>query len=178
MGLGDVGDQEGVEAEDEVEEGELQRGGEGVDDADGGQPDAQIGHEEGNGASPIPARGSKIADYGFETEVKFDPRITEPHGWNRPEWTIDELIEHHFRKNGGNTVIVADKGGQTAVPKVHFKAFVRPDECKPAALCPGETFTGGRATFEIEQRNDAATERGGDDSVKETGAGAEGGESV
>jgi hypothetical protein len=168
-------EEQGEEAEDDVLEGELKRGRQRVDDADGGDPDAEVGDEEGQDAAGVPARGAEVGEDGAGVEVGFCVRVGEGGQRDRDERAVEELVEQHLGRDGGGGVAFADEVGEDAVPEIDFDTFVGPEGGEERALGPG-VAGGGEA--EIEEGKEAAEEAGRDDGEGEAEFAAPGAEAV
>ena len=167
--------QQREEAEDDVLEGELEGRRQGVDEADGGDPDGEVGDQDREDASDVPARGAEVGEDGAGVEVGFCIQVGDRGQRNRDERAVDELVEDGLGGDDAGRMAFADDMGEDAVPEVDLEALVRPEGGDERALRPGVAAGGG---FEIEEREQAAEESGGNDGEDETDFAAPGAEAI
>lgn len=153
----------------------MERGRQCVDDADGGDPDADVGDQEWQHAAGVPAGGAEVGEDGAGVEVGFRIRVGERGERDGDERAVDELVEDHFGGDGGGGVSFTDDGGEGAVPEVDLDAFVGPEGGDERALGPG-VAGGGEA--EVEEGKESAEEAGRDDGEGEAEFAAPGAEAV
>lgn len=167
--------QQREEAEDDVLEGELEGRRQRVDEADGGDPDGEVGDQDREDAADVPAGRTEVGEDGAGVEVGFRIQVGDRGQRNRDERAVDELVEDCFGRDDGGRMAFADDMGEDAVPEVDLEALVRPEGGDERALRPGVATGGG---FEVEEGEQASEEAGRDDGEDETDFAAPGAEAV
>lgn len=168
-------EEQGEEAEDDVLEGQLERRRQCVDDADGGDPDADVGDQEREDTAGVPARGAEVGEDGAGVEVGFCVRVGERGERDSDERAVEELVENHFGGDGARGVSFADEAGEDAVPEVDLETLVGPEGGDERALGPRVTG-GGEA--EVEEGKESAEETGREDREGEAEFAAPGAEAI
>jgi hypothetical protein len=168
-------EQQGEEAEDDVLEGELEGRRERVDEADGGDPDGEVGDQDREDASDVPTRGAEVGEDGGGVEVGFCIQVGDRGQRNRDERAVDELVEDCFGRDDGGRMAFADDVGEDAVPEVDLETFVRPEGGDERALRPGVAAGGD---FEVEEREQSSEQASRDDGEDKADFAAPGAEAV
>ena len=152
---GDEHEHERPEAEDDVFDGELEGGGEHVDEGDDGDPNGPVGDVDGQGSMEEGGLAELEAD-GGEVVAGVFPEKDQDAGGGVPEGDVEELVGEDFEGDGAEGVVGADEIGFEAVEGVDFETFEAPEDQEECEVGPG-----GGATEALDEEGDQAAEGGG-----------------